>query len=214
MRSRNLAIVFTSIVGYSDRIGRQTYEQTQHMLAVHEALLGPVFRAFGAWRIKIIGGTSLVAFDLPTQALRCAAALQACVGVYNETAPEQDRLQLRLGANLGDVRAVRGDVFGDAVNIAARVEALGEPGEVLFTEALWLSMNRAGVRAADLGLRDLRGVPEPVRLFRLEEIHPDPASAGRGARRRFTSGLRVVAGAGLAVLLAAAAALAAAGARP
>lgn len=213
MRSRNLAIVFTSIVGYSDRIGRQTYEQTQHMLAVHEALLGPVFRAFGAWRIKVIGGTSLVAFELPTQALRCAAELQAAVERYNRTAPEIDRLQIRSGANLGDVRELRGDVFGDAVNIAARVEAQGDPGEVLFTEALFLSMNRAGLRAADLGLSELRGLPEPVRLYRLQAISEDLQAPERATRRGLTAGLRVAVGAGVAVVIAVAAALVAAGVR-
>lgn len=168
MRSRNLAIVFTSIVGYPERIGRQTFEQTQHMLGVHERLLEPVFKQHGGRRIKVIGGTFLVSFELPTRALLCAAALQRAIKDFNARAPESERLQIRAGINLGEVRLERGDVFGDAVNVAARVEALGSAGEVLFTEALWLSMNRAGVQAIELGPRVLRGVPEPVRLFLLQ----------------------------------------------
>jgi len=73
-------------------------------------------------------------------------------------------------ADLGEVRIEHGDVFGDAVNIAARIEAQAGPGEVLFGESVWLSMNRAGVRAEDLGPREFKGVPEPVRVFRLQRV--------------------------------------------
>src|SRR2546427_10458533 len=69
MRTSNLAIVFTDIVGYADRLSRQTYEQSQRMVRLHEALVLPVFRAFRGRRVKSIGGTLLVAFDSPTQAV-------------------------------------------------------------------------------------------------------------------------------------------------
>jgi adenylate cyclase len=211
MRSRNLAIVFTSIVGYAERIGRQTYEQTQRMLAVHADLLEPVFKDYGGRRIKVIGGTFLVAFELPTQALRCAAAVQQAVAAFNSRAPAAERLEVRAGINLGEVRLEHGDVFGDAVNVAARVEAQGAAGEVLFIEAVWLSMNRAEVRKAELGPRMLRGVPEPVRLFRLEGLAAPLAPLNE---RSFSAPLRVAFGAGLATVLAVAAALLHAGARP
>ena len=209
MRSRNLAIVFTSIVGYAERIGRQTYEQTQRMLALHAGLLEPVFKEYGGRRIKVIGGTFLVSFELPTQALRCAAAVRQTVTEFNARALEAERLQVRAGINLGEVRLAHGDVFGDAVNVAARGEAQGAAGEVLFTEAVWLSMNRAEVRAAELGPRMLRGVPEPVRLFRLEGVAAELAPLNE---RSFSAPVRVALG--LATVLAVAAALVHAGARP
>src|SRR5438067_2416410 len=70
--------------------------------------------------------------------------------------------------HLGEVRLSRGDVFGEPVNIAARIEASCGPGEVLFGESVWLSMNRAEVMAEDAGERMLKGIPEPIRVFRLE----------------------------------------------
>lgn len=210
MRSRNLAIVFTSIVGYAERIGRQTYEQTQHMLGEHARLLEPVFKEFGGRRVKVIGGTFLVAFELPTQAVLCAAAVQRAVAAFNARAVEAQRLQIRAGLNLGEVRLERGDVFGEAVNVAARVEALGAAGEVLFTEALWLSMNRAGVQAADLGARLLRGVPEPVRIFRLDGVS---AALPEVAPRALPHPLGVALGAGVAAMIAVGAALLLSGAR-
>src|SRR2546425_6423650 len=76
MRTSNLAIVFTDIVGYADRLSRQTYEQSQRMLRLHEALVLPVFRAYRGRRVKSIGGTLLVTFESPTDAVLCASAVQ------------------------------------------------------------------------------------------------------------------------------------------
>ena len=81
MRTSNLAIVFTDIVGYADRLSRQTYEQSQRMLRLHEALVLPVFRAYRGRRVKSIGGTLLVTFESPTDAVLCASAVQLAKSV-------------------------------------------------------------------------------------------------------------------------------------
>lgn len=169
MRSRNLAILFAGICGYADRLGRQSWEQSQRMMRVHEALFSGAFRALGGRRIKQIGGTSLVSFDSPTRAVLCAAALRERVEAFNARVSPAERIDVRAGLHLGEVRIERGDVFGEAVNIAARIEAQAGPGEVLLGEALWLSMNRADVKVDDLGTRELKGVPEPIRVLRLRE---------------------------------------------
>ena len=229
VRTRNLAIVFAGICGYAERLGLQTWEQSQRMLRVQEALLVPVFRAYGGKRIKQIGGTFLYSFESPTEAVLCAAALLERVGRYDESVPEADRIQVRAGIHLGDVRLERGDVFGEPVNIAARIEAMAGPGEVLFGESVWLSMNRAEVNTEDAGERSLKGVPEPVRLFRLlgalrpllplpppDQIEPPSEitthlnaafqAALRKAEDAWPARARVFVGAGLAAMLAVAAA--------
>src|SRR5437660_4343359 len=76
VRSRNLTIVFAGLCGYAERLGAQTWEESQRMLRLHEALVDPVLRKFKGRRIKQIAGTFLVAFESPTQAVLCAAALQ------------------------------------------------------------------------------------------------------------------------------------------
>ena len=167
MHSRNLTVVFAGLCGYAERVGAQTWEESQRMLRLHEALVDPVFKKFGGRRIKQIAGTFLVVFESPTQAVLCAATLQERVKRFDATVPEEQQLRARVGIHLGDVRLSRGDVFGEPVNIAARIEALCGPGEVLLGESVWLSMNRAEVRAEDAGERALKGVPEPVRVFRL-----------------------------------------------
>lgn len=237
MRSRNLAIVFAGLAGYAERLGAQTWEESQRMLRLHEALVAPVLRKFKGRRIKQIAGTFLVAFESPTQAVLCAAGLQ-------QRARRLD-LDVRIGVHLGEVRLARGDVFGEAVNIAARIEAACGPGEILFGESVWLSMNRAEVHAEDAGEKRLKGVPEAVRVFRLTgttkplpDLGPLPSperpevrgelrrhlyDAAQIAMRRaedalpkFPDRVRVFVGAGLAAMLAVAAffALARLGALP
>src|SRR6266851_1592470 len=168
MRTSNLAIVFTDIVGYADRLSRQTYEQSQRMLRLHEALVLPVFRAYRGRRVKSIGGTLLVTFESPTDAVLCASAVQDRIWEWNKGVPEWDRIKVRVGVNVGEVRLEKGDVFGEPVNIAARILGLADAGEVLFTEAIWLSMNRNEIEADDGGYQELKGVPEPVRVFRVK----------------------------------------------
>jgi serine/threonine-protein kinase len=237
VRSRNLAIVFAGLAGYAERLGAQTWEESQRMLRLHEALVAPVLRKFKGRRIKQIAGTFLVAFESPTQAVLCAAALQ--------DRARRLELDVRIGVHLGEVRMARGDVFGEAVNIAARLESACGPGEVLFGESVWLSMNRAEVHAEDAGEKRLKGVPEAVRVFRLTgttaplpDLGPLPSperpevhgelrrhlyDAAQIAMRRaedalprFPDRVRVFVGAGLAAMLAVAAffALARLGALP
>jgi hypothetical protein len=91
-------------------------------------------------------------------------------------------------------------VFGEPVNIASRIEALAGPGEVLFGESVWLSMNRAEVRAEDSGERQLKGVPEPIRVFRLlgalsrlPELGPLPSPDGAEVQGEISRHLRAAA---------------------
>jgi adenylate cyclase len=176
VESRNLTIVFAGLCGYADRMGTLTWEESQRLLLLHEALVDPAFRKFGGRRIKQIGATFLVAFDSPTRAVLCAAALCERVRRFDEALPPERRLQARVGIHLGEVRIDRGDVFGEPVNIASRIEGLAGPGEVLLGESVWLSMNRAEARTEELGERHLKGVPEPIRIYRLvSALAPLPA---------------------------------------
>lgn len=200
MESRNLTIVFAGLCGYAERLGALTWEESQRMLRLHEALVDPAFRKFGGRRIKQTGGTFLVAFDSPTQAVLCAAALRERVRRFDESVPPERRLQARVGIHLGEVRLDRGDVFGEPVNIASRIEALAGPGEVLLGESVWLSMNRAEVRAEDAGERQLKGVPEPIRVYRLAEalsalpaLGPLPSPDGAEVRGEVGRHLRAAA---------------------
>ena len=184
MRTRNLAIVFTDIAGFTARTARQTHEENRRLLRAHDLLLKPVFRSFGGRVVKAIGDAFLVVFPSPTDAVLCGTAIQDRLWEWNRRAPEDLRLHVRVAVNVGEVRLEKSDVFGAPVNLASRVEALALPGEVLFTEAVWRAIEPGRLPARDLGLKDLRGVPEPVRLFSVEHLDgaTSPPYSGLGRR--------------------------------
>ncbi|MGZ3459938.1 MAG: adenylate/guanylate cyclase domain-containing protein, partial [Archangium sp.] len=167
MKTANLAIVFTDIQGFTERTSRQTLEQNQRLLKVHHDLLTPVFKAFGGRIIKSIGDAFLVTFESPTQAVLSGMALQDRLWQYNRSALDAERLDVRVAINVGEVRLESSDIFGEPVNIASRVESIAEAGEVYFTEAVYLAMNKAEVPSQEVGSFELKGIPGKIRVFRV-----------------------------------------------
>lgn len=188
MKTANLAIVFTDIKGFTERTSGQTLEENQRSLATHNALLGPLFKAFGGRVVKMIGDAFLVTFESPTSAVLAGVAIQDKLWQHNRSVPEGQRLDVRVAINVGEVRIEDGDVFGDPVNIAARVEGIAEAGEVTFTEAVHLAMNRAEVPAEVVGEFELKGIRGKVKVYkvprapwRLEASDAEPANAATSA---------------------------------
>ncbi|WP_084609874.1 adenylate/guanylate cyclase domain-containing protein [Archangium violaceum] len=167
MKTANLAIVFTDIQGFTERTSRQTLEQNQRLLKVHHDLLTPVFKAFGGRIIKSIGDAFLVTFESPTQAVLGGMAIQDRLWQHNRSVLEAERLDVRVAINVGEVRVEPNDVFGEPVNIASRVESIAEAGEVFFTEAVYLAMNKAEVPSQEVGAFELKGIPGKIRVFRV-----------------------------------------------
>ena len=104
MKTANLAIVFTDIKGFTQRTSAQTLQQNERLLSVHTGLLSPLFKAFGGRIIKTIGDAFLVTFDSPTQAVLSGVAIQDRLWQHNRQAPEQERLEVRVAVNVGEVR--------------------------------------------------------------------------------------------------------------
>ncbi|MHA7631429.1 adenylate/guanylate cyclase domain-containing protein [Corallococcus sp. M7] len=167
MKTANLAIVFTDIKGFTERTSRQTLEENQRLLQVHEALLAPLFKAFGGRIIKSIGDAFLVTFESPTQAVLSGIAIQDRLWHHNRELLEDDQIHVRVAVNVGEVRVEPNDIFGEPVNIAARVEGITEADEVFFTEAVYLSMNKAEVPSQEVGAFELKGIPGKIRVFRV-----------------------------------------------
>ncbi|MFP2908662.1 adenylate/guanylate cyclase domain-containing protein, partial [Pyxidicoccus sp. 3LFB2] len=165
MKTANLAIVFTDIKGFTERTSRQTLEENQRLLQVHHALLAPLFKAFGGRIIKSIGDAFLVTFESPTQAVLSGIAIQDRLWHHNRSTEEADQLHVRVAINVGEVRLESNDIFGEPVNIAARVEGIAEAGEVYFTEAVYLAMNKAEVPSKEVGAFELKGIPGKIRVF-------------------------------------------------
>jgi len=166
-RLENLAIMFVDMAGFAERTARQSRSENRAMLRDFTGLLVPLIARFGGRHVKSIGDALLVAFRSPTDSVRCGMAMHDAVAAYNNARHSTDPIQIRVALNVGEVRLETDDVFGEAVNIAARVEELTPPGEIYLTGVVYLSMNKAEVPAEHIGEQLLKGVPEAVRLFRV-----------------------------------------------
>jgi adenylate cyclase len=126
------AIMFTDMVGYST-LAQRNEALALELLAEHQGRLRPIFRQHGGREIKSTGDGFLVEFSSALQAVRCAIAIQTALVEQNASVAAERRIQVRIGLHLGDVEVRDGDVFGDGVNIAARVEPLADAGGICIT---------------------------------------------------------------------------------
>lgn len=167
MENRSLTIMFTDIKGFTPRTSAQSREQTIDMIRQHKELLLPVATKYGGRLVKAIGDAFLLVFESPTDAVLCGMDLQNTLHRYNESRPREDRIEIRISINTGEVTIDEGDVYGEAVNIASRIEGIAEPNEVYFTEATYLSMNKSEVPSAEIGYRLLKGIPQKIKVFKV-----------------------------------------------
>lgn len=167
MPTKTLTIMFTDIKGFTQRTSDSSRDRFNELMSAHERLLLPVFRHFDGRVIKTIGDAFLVCFDSPTDGVLCGLAIQEVLRQHNAAAAADDRIEVRVAMNLGEVELKDNDVFGDAVNVAARLEGVAEAGEVTFTEAVYLAMNRNEVPTTEVGERTFKGVPFPIKVFKV-----------------------------------------------
>lgn len=177
--------MFTDIKGFTARVSGSSRDDLNSLLHQHAYLLLPVFRHFGGTVVKEIGDAFLVRFDASTNAVLCGVAIQEVLRQHNGTVAELDRIHIRVAINAGDVELSDGDILGEPVNIAARLEAIAEPGEVFFTEAVYLTMNRSEAPATAVGEHTFKGIPYPVRVFQV--LQPDHSPL----RQRISAGVRL-----------------------
>jgi len=151
------AIVFTDIVGYTRRMEADE-EKTMQLLARQREIIFPMVQEFGGEVIKEIGDGLLMMFNSANRAVRFAMAVQEKL--------KDDELTIRAGIHIGDVIFEGGDVFGSAVNIAARIEPLAVPGGICISEDVRNQIrNQGDIITASIGKKELKGVNEAVEIF-------------------------------------------------
>src|SRR5206468_5214119 len=123
------AIMFTDMVGYS-ALSQRNEQLAQELLEEHRALLRPLFACFNGTEIKTIGDAFLIEFHSALEAAQCAIEIQRTLAKRNADAPAERQIQVRIGIHIGDVVHRGGDVYGDGVNIASRIEPLAGPGGI------------------------------------------------------------------------------------
>jgi class 3 adenylate cyclase len=135
------AIMLTDMVGYSRGMERDE-TGAYRKLQLHNEIVRRDLAAHRGREIKTIGDAFLVLFASAQDAVTCALSIQRAFAEYNTTREGDDRIMIRIGVHLGDVIVTKDDVFGDGVNVAARIEPLAEPGGVCISDAVYMSVRK------------------------------------------------------------------------
>ena len=178
MERRLAAILAADVVGYTRLMGADEAGTLQRLTELRQQNLEPLIAEHHGRIFKLIGDGLLVEFASVVDALACAQAWQDCVASHQAAVDEERRLTFRIGVNLGDVIVEGDDIYGDGVNIAARIESLAEPGGVYLSgDAHRHAKGKLDIGFDDLGDHDLKNVAEPVQVYRVSADHLAAASA-------------------------------------
>jgi class 3 adenylate cyclase len=217
MRTLTLSILISDLQGYTERQARSSRAAIAEDLERYGSLLRPIFAAFGGEVVKSMGDAFLVCFDSPTNAVLAAIQVQKQLEVHNQALAEGEApMCVRIGIATGEVaRDDAGDVFGDPVNLASRLQSSADSSAIWLAETTFLSMNKNEVQALEVGARVFKGVPGEVKVYRVLDECITSARALTGAElerrltplRRDVTQTRRVAVIALAVALAVAVAL-------
>jgi TolB-like protein len=173
------AILVADIVGYSRLAGAEEERTLARLRALRGDLIEPAVAACHGRIVKRTGDGFIAEFRSVVDAARCAIEVQSGLVERNAGVSPDRRIELRIGAHLGDVvEEADGDLMGDGVNIAARLEAIAAPGGICLSEDFYRQLKgRLDVAASDLGLKALKNIAEPIRAYSLDAATPKRAAA-------------------------------------
>ncbi|TCN30197.1 adenylate/guanylate cyclase domain-containing protein [Sinorhizobium americanum] len=177
MERRLTAILSADVVGYSRLMGEDEVGTLERLKACRRELVDPSIDHFHGRIVKLMGDGALVEFASVVDAVQCAAVIQRTMASRNQGEVETQRIQFRIGINLGDVIVEGEDIYGDGVNIAARLQGLAEPGGICISgTAFDQAVHKAGVGFSSLREQRLKNIADPVRVYR---VLLDPSKAGK-----------------------------------
>jgi adenylate cyclase len=177
---RLAAILAADVAGYSRLMGADEEGTLERLQALRRELSDPKIEAHRGRIVKTTGDGLLVEFGSVVDAVRCAVDMQRGMAVRNEAVPAERRIALRIGINLGDIISDDVDIYGDGVNVAARLEALAEPGGICVSRVVRDQVrDKLDVAFDDRGEQQVKNIARPVRVFDVriaaETAPPAPA---------------------------------------
>ena len=210
------AILVSDVAGYSRLAGADEDRTLARLRTLRSDLIDPIISVHHGRVVKRTGDGSIIEFRSLVDAVRCAVEVQTAMIERNAGVPPEKRIEFRLGVHLGDVvEESDGDLMGDGVNIAARLEGIAKPGAICLSEDAYRQVKgRLDLKVSDLGLTQLKNIAEPIRVYSLQvgaqadakvatPSAPAQLSAASAPRRRSVLALSALA---IALLLAAGAA--------
>jgi hypothetical protein len=157
--------MFTDMVGYTT-LAQRDESTALRMLMTQNQLLRPIFSRYGGTEVKTMGDAFLVEFDSALEATKCSIEMQKALHKHNRRTEE--KLLVRIGIHVGDVLHQKGDMFGDAVNIASRIVPLADGGDVCISEQVYAQVrNKVRFPLDKLESRDLKNVVFPIGVYRV-----------------------------------------------
>ncbi|HXQ93488.1 MAG TPA: adenylate/guanylate cyclase domain-containing protein [Nitrososphaerales archaeon] len=173
---RLAAIMFTDMVGFT-ALSQRDESLALEILEKHRKILRPVFARYGGREVKTIGDAFLVEFGSALEAVRSALEIQHLLRGFDETQRADGRIPVRIGIHVGDVVQSDLDVYGDAVNIASRIEPLAEPGGICITQQVYDQVNnKLEIPMTSIGKRELKNVETPIEIYRVSSPSAIPSS--------------------------------------
>ena len=166
MERRLAAILAADVVGYSRMMGIDEVSTLSSMKTARSVVIDPTILEHDGTIFKLMGDGMLVEFPSVVEATKCAIEVQQKMIEHNRASPDEQQITLRIGINIGDVIAEDGDIYGDGVNVAARLEAIAEIGGVCISDfAHDQVQNRIHVHFSDGGDRLLKNIARPLRVW-------------------------------------------------
>src|ERR1700730_11712398 len=186
VQRRLAAILAADVAGYSRLVGGGEEGTHERLKGRNGQVVYPKIKQHRGRTVKNTGDGMLVEFPSVVDAVRCAVELQRAMTERNANVPTERRIEFRIGINLGDVILDEGDIYGDGVNIAARLEALAEPGEICVSRVVRDQVrDKLDIAFEDGGEQRVKNIARPVHVYRISIAGHVPAST----RQKAESGL-------------------------
>src|SRR5262249_51116572 len=165
---RLAAILAADIAGYSRLISTDEEGTLRRIRSIRAEVVDPKIAAHHGRLVKTMGDGLLVEFASVVDAVRCASEMQQALAARDAEIGVAERIDFRIGINVGDVVVEDGDIFGDGVNVAARLEALAEPGGICVSSRVWEDVSgRLDLMFVDMGEQELKNIGRPVYVYRV-----------------------------------------------
>ena len=167
MERKLTAILCADVFGYSRLMG-ENEEATLHTLSSHRKLIDSLIEQRHGRFVNSAGDSVLAEFASVVDAVHCAVVIQATLKAENATRLPERRMEFRIGVNLGDVMVDGEQIYGDGVNVAARLESLADPGGICISDTVHAQIkNKLALAYEDLGAQSVKNIAEPIRVYRV-----------------------------------------------
>jgi len=174
---RLAAVLAADVAGYSRLIGADEEGTLARLKAVRKAIVNPAIASHRGHIVKTTGDGILVEFASAVDAVRSAVEIQRRMAKQNAAVPPDQRIEFRIGIHVGDVIFDDNDIFGDGVNIAARLERIAEPGGVCMSDDAYRQVRgKVEITCGDMGQQSLKNIAEPMRAWRVRLTGQTPSA--------------------------------------